>query len=515
MDDQKQLKLHLATAPHSRLSVICPWCYDQEGLFSRMFDLKRHTKKLHPELKGRLPSSFFTEVNGFWLSHWPEDYHQLVVPSESISQEATMARSFIIEWSSRVLNPSRTLPQWRKGWALGIPEAEPPSKRQQLEVQYSPSRPNISEDELTLVEIRCVDGQFEANLISNTTWYKVEISNQIQDDPKSLQALTRRMIITPQPSLLSEKPQGTGIALRGRLLTTALSTISTKLNIPVRFLQAVTESSRPTLVTPRQLLSPSLPDSPETVVTAEDLLRSISPSTFTNPMTSGQIGILPRPFPVMMSQESTVLEPQSPPEISRVVELPMIIDQPANLQIQIPQLITSSLKEATVTTIKDRALNLLKNGGMPLFAPAQRRWDEEEEVTLSRGDTTVNWPPKGWKTLTSQQRLMVTEFAAMKLAFQQGIFNVKDKTELLDQYNFLVLPGVPSFTISQEARNRHQLRYDVYNSLRTMAISGRGDEQLLNMLELASVGRSREVDDLILTIEKKGILLRLIQENKI
>ena len=99
----------------------------------------------------------------------------------------------------------------------------------------------------------------------------------------------------------------------------------------------------------------------------------------------------------------------------------------------------------TLPSPRTRAAKLLKMGGMPQWQPARRAWDKEKEVELTEGTLTIRWPPRKWKDLDPQQKLLQWEFAAMQILKVRGDeYQSITQTDLLDQSNFLALPGTVS-----------------------------------------------------------------------
>jgi hypothetical protein len=58
-----------ASSEHSKMRIVCPWCYGEEKTYRGMSELQKHTEKRHQSLTDDVKtSSFFSEANGFWLS---------------------------------------------------------------------------------------------------------------------------------------------------------------------------------------------------------------------------------------------------------------------------------------------------------------------------------------------------------------------------------------------------------------------------------------------------------------
>ena len=136
---------------------------------------------------------------------------------------------------------------------------------------------------------------------------------------------------------------------------------------------------------------------------------------------------------------------------------------------------------------------------MPLCPPARRNWDRE--VTLNRGAVTLTWPPRGWTQMTPDQKLLNWEFAAMQFEVHGQSGSVITRGELLDKYNFLALPGTKFPPYESPLR---KARYYNYETLRSSP-----PKTLIEQMLLARRARDTSVDDLIRTLNKSGVPLRL------
>ena len=88
--------------------------------------------------------------------------------------------------------------------------------------------------------------------------------------------------------------------------------------------------------------------------------------------------------------------------------------------------------------------NLLKDGMWPYLEPAQRDWARAEPITLpvNVGGVSMQWPPKGWETMSPDNKLMALETAAYLLCFNETRNPpTLNRAELVQRYNFLRLPG--------------------------------------------------------------------------
>ena len=64
---------------------------------------------------------------------------------------------------------------------------------------------------------------------------------------------------------------------------------------------------------------------------------------------------------------------------------------------------------------RQRAQQLLLTGGMPLFPPGRRNWDNVGPTKVSEKPTPMFWPPNNWTTLSPEEKLTAWRFAAFTL----------------------------------------------------------------------------------------------------
>ena len=144
-----------------------------------------------------------------------------------------------------------------------------------------------------------------------------------------------------------------------------------------------------------------------------------------------------------------------------------------------------------------RASKLLRRGAMPLFPPALRLWDKEEIVSLPVGEHRVAWPPVDWKSLSPDQKTLQVEFLAMRILVARGQDVSKiDRCELLDNFNFLVLPGS-----LRPQHVKHDLRLKscsaTYHQLRVIATGKVKNTMWLTMIESSAIHRDISNDSLL------------------
>ncbi|CAC5364595.1 unnamed protein product [Mytilus coruscus] len=183
----RQLKNHLAAAPHKRLSVVCVWCPEEKS-YRRMVDPKEHIMANHRSKIELMPYSFLSENNGFWMSNYPETYAKVISPSNENSQEAMKARIEVLEFLNRVGNTNRKKEDWTLGWKCpremvrGTQEEE--VEQEKTNGSYSPTRPTIYEG-LALQQLTLGLGDstaiFKLDLGVSIRFYQISL-NDLEDD---------------------------------------------------------------------------------------------------------------------------------------------------------------------------------------------------------------------------------------------------------------------------------------------------------------------------------------------
>ena len=89
-------KNHMANKDHGCMRVLCPFCQKDKFFRRSSPELLEHCAKQHKRGYEAMPSGFFGEANGFWLSRSPNDYIQLVKnPTQRKSSQAEKARELI------------------------------------------------------------------------------------------------------------------------------------------------------------------------------------------------------------------------------------------------------------------------------------------------------------------------------------------------------------------------------------------------------------------------------------
>ena len=107
---------------------------------------------------------------------------------------------------------------------------------------------------------------------------------------------------------------------------------------------------------------------------------------------------------------------------------------------------------------------------MSLLPPARRQWEKEEVVVLTSGGVTIPWPPKGFDAMSKDKRLLELEFTAMTLKRSlPGGLDV-ERASLLDEFNFLALPGTVCLSPRKLSPPGVKSRVYLYQAVRNIAM---------------------------------------------
>ncbi|KAH3705364.1 hypothetical protein DPMN_080434 [Dreissena polymorpha] len=102
--------------------------------------------------------------------------------------------------------------------------------------------------------------------------------------------------------------------------------------------------------------------------------------------------------------------------------------------------------------LRYKAKSLLMNGNMPLFPAAKRDWTpvDEESIPLLKN---LLWPPKIWRLLTPDQRLLAVEYAGVLLSqSDNSSLRLPERPYLIHNFHFLVLPGSAGYPMDSKAK---------------------------------------------------------------
>ena len=94
------------------------------------------------------------------------------------------------------------------------------------------------------------------------------------------------------------------------------------------------------------------------------------------------------------------------------------------------------------TSVQERAKRLLVNGCMPLCPPARREWTSGMKIQIPIPGPLSVWPPNDWQLMSPDMKLLTYETVATLL--HTCIYDrvPEDRHVVLDQFNFLALPGM-------------------------------------------------------------------------
>ncbi|KAH3818550.1 hypothetical protein DPMN_120271 [Dreissena polymorpha] len=116
---QTELRTHLISSAHRRLTVLCPWCFGKERTFTRAADLATHVKNAYATLN--ISSEIFTIANSFYFSIYPSDYVRIVDKvSVYCDYLAYAARCAVQNWIESMGNEPKLLDKWNAGWKDSI-----------------------------------------------------------------------------------------------------------------------------------------------------------------------------------------------------------------------------------------------------------------------------------------------------------------------------------------------------------------------------------------------------------
>ena len=207
---------------------MCPFCTKEKFFRRSSPELLEHVSKQHKRDFDAVPTGFFGEANGFWMSKSPRDYIQLVEkPTDRNSPGAIRARELI----RKKLDGTKELEAWETGWKL-VPEKKRPREPSvesesafrpiYEELQYSPSKPDVGHTQLRLAQLSNRDDGLEAWLVSDDdiVWYRVHLLKKVCELDREIAALFRRL----RPPLPESKPN----TWKTSTMTTSVSELVSK-----------------------------------------------------------------------------------------------------------------------------------------------------------------------------------------------------------------------------------------------------------------------------------------------
>lgn len=561
---QKLLKNHM-TSIHGSMTVVCTFCEKSEQRFKRVSDLKVHARKVHQAEMETIPTEFYSENNGYWCSIYPGDYIKLVRPTSRSNPAAVKMRTAVLDWTKKMgskTSKSRQafLDDWQKteaGPAFTLTSEEEDDSFDYFDI----------EDEPKLVYINLIPGAIFADIEKGLDKFRLLISDELFRETLSLRSLSRRMSSLQPSSLpfgavdlqddssqeikdhlskflsikedLVQKILSKRVILKRALTSPKKDTALKKLKPSIQDLNIASQKpllvgdtagraipQKPTGLPKGDFVETPLPEVPATTTVtnldAAGLSRDWSPLQLAVPL--GSRAESPLRKEVLASSHpasSTVLQAACTSTENRQVSpsfvrktastAPKPVVSSSDSSAPVPRKIQGSLPPPPSQDY--RATKLLKLGGMPHWQPARRAWDQDEAVSLVEKDITIFWPPKGWKNLTPQQKLMQWEFAALSILKARGedYINIH-QADLLDSFNFLALPGTAAHKTPKSLPSYLMIKSRLFNyeTLRSIANGELKDEKWLSMLEAGAMMRDTSNDKLLKICT--NIKLRLIKD---
>ena len=105
-------------------------------------------------------------------------------------------------------------------------------------------------------------------------------------------------------------------------------------------------------------------------------------------------------------------------------------------------------------------------------------------MEVRAGDFKVMRTPEGWKDLSGDLKLLQWEVAAYQMAeTMRPVFHMP-RSELLDRYNFLVLPGTSCHHVPRAHTDTAKARYRTYERLRGLANGESATESDVKRLQI-------------------------------
>ena len=520
LDSQKHLKNHAATN-HSTLSVICPFCLHKQRTFKRVSDLKLHVRNTHAEKTEGMPADLFSEPNAFWCSLFPSDYRRVITPTARDHKAAIHMRTLVLVWARRVESlQTRTREEFLEGWKDSELATVPTTSKTCSQHQHIEPAPVHSSsvkvpdcsasitnpgaidyfdilDAPSVTFISMVPGSVFADLVRGPELFRLTILDEVfsEENKGAKRSLVRRCETQKAEALPfagfngaedSEPSHKTFLAKHLGIPSSLIEKVLRQENEspPLPAVSTLPATlAHPTPTVPVTTHSPCLTSRPQDTSSA---------SLTWNPVKMAvAVGSLASPT---VSRKHTAISPSvnpapPPPKIRRKEILPPPPSQ------------------------SYRASKLLRMGGMPQWQPARRNWDLDEEVSFSVGDIVIFWPPKGWKQLDHQQKLLQWQFAAMQILRARGADYVNvTLTDLLDSFNFLALPGTDAHKAPRHSASymASKSRLYTYEFLRAIANGECMDDRWLSMVEGGAMLRDTSNDDLLK--QCRSIKLRLTKD---
>ncbi|KAL3875673.1 hypothetical protein ACJMK2_033602 [Sinanodonta woodiana] len=484
-----ELKNHLVAASHSRLRVVCIFCKDEEKVFRRMVDLKQHVVQSHPEVIDDVP---------------------IVGASSRVSSAGILARVRLLIWVGKCPNTSCSRTEWQRGWEVlyntgarrPLGASSVPAQKETNQKMYLKSGHTSSESLYQI--IRFPHSVVEVFNKINLVWYKVDIRCY---DERDVCSIVRKMMAVTSDSCrtftdgegsqeMSEDVKREIVALLGVSKESLIKII--RFMPPTFGLGSKRKDLCETRATSIKRAKTSTP--------FEDLSAAVSTCSIA-PVTvqASRVKLTAAATGHLKSRSCTPLQDEY------ILDLSLRKDTPARPS----KLYTSSTQP--VLANKTRAAKLLEKGCMPLFPPARREWQDDTVITIPTGSSRLLWPPKNWKQMSPDQKLLQWEYASIIVenSIDKPLPSSLNRGVLLDKFNMLALPGTSVPIITEEQLIYIKANYYNYEILQSIAIGSSSIEDLtattmLTMYEVAAEKRETTTDFLVELIQKAGVTQRLV-----
>ncbi|KAL3889939.1 hypothetical protein ACJMK2_002255 [Sinanodonta woodiana] len=466
----------------------------RRSVIKKINDLKKHACRQHRlDIKG-LSEDYFGEPNGFYLALHPKDYVWIVRPTDYHSQPAKMAQ-----------------------------EPEP----------YSPTTPSVGDDDIQLDSVQLGNGNTRAYFFSEgqgfLTWYEVHLSDNVLKERRYFESLGFEIKDEAIKEKLCQKlgiPSSFVTSFFRKTVST--SEIVQEYPCPVPAADAamncpptMPESSK--CSADNQLATPLTSEKPKRVLTSASdtkLSKCMDDQSLSRgvefPIQGNTIEPPNVPLDTMMEFSKPVtrspsivvsnLNMTSQPIMPKVVAA----ETPLDLSTLPSKAFKSPSKMFPMSKNQIRAKKLLTTGSMPLFPPARRDWDKEEIVQFTARPLSIRWPPRSWKKMSADRKLLSVEYVAMTLeaSLTPGHIPNIDRSDLIDRYNLLVLPGTSFVLTSQPFRKSRYYNYEV---LRVIAVGQDipDSSRFLDILEEGAKCRDQSLDPILSILEKPNVGLCL------
>ncbi|KAH3741266.1 hypothetical protein DPMN_047988 [Dreissena polymorpha] len=189
--------------------------------------------------------------------------------------------------------------------------------------------------------------------------------------------------------------------------------------------------------------------------------------------------------PSPLQDDLQIPVPASPLQSNTLQDLPPAtptpLDQDELYTIATPTPAANMYKPTpSAKLLRFKARSMLVDGNMPLYPSAKRDWATVEEESILVLPNLL-WPPKNWRRLTPDQRLLAVEFASMSLTQTENNSSLllPERSFLIHNFHFLVLPGSAGFPLDNKAK----ARLYTYQSLLDIA-NGKDQSPLANQTGL-------------------------------